>query len=145
MFRRSSKSSNINIFTQNKHDYVMILKNSSYKAKSVHKNMNEKLNVHNKTNNRTRKMLWFRPPYNIAMVNKLEKEFFRILKKNFPQESNLYKIFNKNHVELSNSCMPTVANLINKSYTKKLRIKQHVASPKCNCINKATCPLKGKC
>ena len=41
--------------------------------------------------------------------------------------------------------MPDVANLINKRNTKKLKNKQHSEFPKCNCINKVTCPLKGKC
>ena len=41
--------------------------------------------------------------------------------------------------------MPNVANLIDKSNTKKLRIKQRLEPPKCNWINKATCSLKGKC
>ena len=41
--------------------------------------------------------------------------------------------------------MPNVANLIYKSNTEKLRNKQRIEFPKCNCINKTTCPLKGKC
>ena len=41
--------------------------------------------------------------------------------------------------------MPNLANLINKTNIKKLRNKQHIEPPKCNCINKAAFPLKGKC
>ena len=72
----------------------MALKNSGYKPKLVHKTMDETLDVRNKRNNRTKKILWFTPPSNMALTNKLGKEFFRLLKKNFPPSSNLYKIFN---------------------------------------------------
>ena len=80
----------------------------------------------------------------MAIANKLGKEFFRLLKKNFPPLSNQYKIFKMNHVKLSYSCMPNVANLINNN-TKKLMNKQWSEPPKCNCIDKTKCPLKGKC
>ena len=40
--------------------------------------------------------------------------------------------------------MPNMANFINKSNTKKLRNKQHIEPDKCNCINKANYPFKGK-
>ena len=46
---------------------------------------------------------------------------------------------------LSESCIPNVTNLINKSKSKKFRNKQRIEPPKCNYINKVTCPLKGKC
>ena len=41
--------------------------------------------------------------------------------------------------------MPNVANLINKSNTKNLMNKQCREPPKCNCINKTDCCLRGKC
>ena len=81
--------------------------------------MDETVDVHNRRNNRARKILWFAPPYNKAAADKIGKKFFRLLKKNFPSSSSLYKIFNKNTVKLSYSCMPHVATLIDKSNTKK--------------------------
>ena len=75
----------------------------------------------------------------MAIANKLGKKFFRLFKKNFPQSSNLYKIF-KNNVKLNNSCMPKVANLINKINIKKLSNKLLIKPPKCNCINKTLAP-----
>ena len=62
------------------------------------------MDIHNRSN-RARKILWFIPLCNMAIANKLGKEFFRLLKKNFLLLSNLYKIFN-NNVKLSYSCMP---------------------------------------
>ena len=83
MFKLSTNSSNIDIFTQNKHDYEMSLKNSTYKAKLVYKTTDETLDVCNRRNNRERKILWFTPPYNIAMANKLGKEYLHYKRKTF--------------------------------------------------------------
>ena len=59
--------------------------------------------------------------------------------------SNLYKLFNKNTVKLSFSCMPNVANLIIKSNNNSLRTNQCIEPTKRNCINKTIFPWKGKC
>ena len=58
----------------------------------------------------------------MALVNKIRKEFFRLLKKNFPLSSCLYKIFNTNTIKLSYCTMPNMASLINKSNIKNLGI-----------------------
>ena len=107
----------------------MVLKNSGYKAKLVYKSMNETVDVCYRRDNRARKVLWFMPPYNMAVANKIGKEFFTLLKKNFPSSSNLYKIFNKNTVKLSNSCILNEVNLINKSNMKKLKNNQCTEPP----------------
>ena len=99
MFRLSTNSSNINIFTQNKYDYEMALKIVVYKAKLVYKSREETVDVHNRNNNRARKILWFTLPYNMAITNKIRKEFLRLLKKNFPLSSSLSKMLNRNTVK----------------------------------------------
>ena len=45
----------------------------------------------------------------MAEAYKIGKKFFRLLKKNFTSLSSLYKIFNRNTIELSYSTMPNVA------------------------------------
>ena len=47
--------------------------------------------------------------------------------------------------QLSYTCTPNVANLINNSDAKKLRNKQCSEPPKCNCIDNTIHPLKEKC
>ena len=98
---------------------------TTYKAKLVYKTTNETSDVCNRKRNRAKKILWFTPSYNMAVANKLGKQFFEFLK-NFPLSSNLYKIFNRNTIKLSYSCMPNVPNLINKSNIKKLGNKQTI-------------------
>ena len=78
-------------------------------------------------------------------ANKIGKEFFRLLKEDFPLSRNVCKIFDKNMVELSSSCKPNVAKLINKIKPKILRNNQRIDPPKYNYIDKANCPFKGKC
>ena len=67
-----------------------------------------------------KKNLWFNPPYKMEVVNNLGKEFFNLLKRNFPRGNLLHKIFNKNCVKLSYSCMPNINGIINKSNIAKL-------------------------
>ena len=59
--------------------------------------------------------------------------------------SNLSKIFNKNTVKLSYSCMPNICTLISRDNSKKLKRNKDTEPPICNCIKKENCPLKGKC
>ena len=57
----------------------------------------------------------------------------------------LGKIFNRNTVKVSYSCMPDVASII-KSHNKKVSTKKEEKAGKlCNCRKNTTCPLKGKC
>ena len=55
----------------------------------------------------------------MCMANNVGKEFLKILWKNIPPTSSLYKISSKNNVKLSYSYMANVANLITKSNTKR--------------------------
>ena len=71
MFRLSANSSNIDMFTQNKHDYKISLQNCGYKAKLVFETMDETVDVRNRTNNRAKKILWFTLSYNLAVANKI--------------------------------------------------------------------------
>ena len=70
--------------------------------------------------------------------------FFELLKRNFPVINPLHKIFNRNNIKLSYSCMPSINSIINKFNITKLKEK-HNEALKCNCKDKAGCPLKGKC
>ena len=121
MFRLSSNSSDINIFTQSKHDYELALKKTVITKPnlSIKPQMKQPMYVV-EGENKPRKILRFSPPYNKAVANKLGKKFFELLKKNCLPSNKLYKIFNKNTVKLNYSCMPNVATFMN---TKKLNNK----------------------
>ena len=142
--RLSTNSSNIDIFEQSKQDYEKALKNSGYNVKLRYKNSIETPNTQ-KRKNRPWRILWFTPPYNMEVVNKLDREFFKLLKRNFPITNPLHKIFNTNNIKLSYSCIPNINSIINKFNIMKLNKENRNEAPKCNCKDKAGCCLKGKC
>ena len=71
--------------------------------------------------------------------------FFGILKKHFPPESELSKIFNRKKVKLSYSCMPNMKSLIS-SHNRKMMAKEGEMILPCNCNGGLLkCPLEGGC
>ena len=141
--RLSNNSSNKEIFERNKQEYEEALKNDGYRINLEYRGREESNTQ--KRRNRPRKILWFNPPYNIEVVNNLGKEFFKLLKRNFPSWSPLHKIFNKNCVKLSYSCRPNINGFINRSNRAKLSKEKNKVIAKCNCRDKVRCPLEGKC
>ena len=83
--RLSNNSSNREIFERTKQEYEEALKNDGYRVNLEYKNR-DRIGTHGRRN-RPRKILWFNPPYNMEVVNNLGKEFFKILKRNFPTGS----------------------------------------------------------
>ena len=67
--------------------------------------------------------------------------------KHFPRSHVLHKIFNRNNVKVSYSCMSNMAKII-KSHNEKIlgKVDASSASDKqCNCRKKDLCPLDGAC
>ena len=97
---------------------------------------------------RRRKVIWFNPPYSANVKTNIGKTFFGIIKKHFPDGSELSKLFNKKSVKLSYSCMPNMKSLIS-GHNKKVLRGQEVADKierGCNCrVGVDRCPLAGKC
>ena len=57
----------------------------------------------NKT--RKRKIIWFNPPYSMNVESNNGKTFLKLVKKYFPRKNSFHKIFNKNTIKISYSCM----------------------------------------
>ena len=71
--------------------------------------------------------------------------FRKLFDKHFLKTSKLHKIFNRNNVKVSCSCLPNFANMI-KSHNNRILSEQKTQDqPKCNCRQKDTCPLKRHC
>ena len=88
-------------------------------------------------------MIWFNPPYSKSLKTNIGKYFFRLKKKHFPPGHKLHKIFNKNTLKLSYSCMP---NLKAKFNGHSKTILENTPPPKtklCNCLEKENCPMRG--
>ena len=78
-----------------------------------------------------------------------EAEFLRLIDQCFPAGHKLRKIFNRNTLKLSYSCMPNVQQIIKGHNQTILRNSaqptQDQAERACNCRKKEECPLEGNC
>lgn len=139
--RLSDLSGNEEIFNKAKEPYENALKKSGYNQKLTYK-----INASpNNRRNRSRKILWFNPPFNANLKTNLGKQFFALLEKHFPTHHKLHKIINKNTVKLSYSCMQNIGQIIHAHNRKILREGPEQNIKTCNCRNVDECPLNGEC
>ena len=109
---------------------------------------NQDINVNEKKRKRTRNIIWFNPPFSANVKTKIGRKFLNLINKHFPKENKLHKIFNKNSIKVSYSCMKNMNSIIkshNRRILKKFINQEIEEENKCNCRNKSTCPLQGKC
>ena len=106
-------------------------------------------NEQKRDNKRSRKITWFNPPYSMNVSTNVGRRFLNIVKECFPDGHRLKKIFNKNTLKVSYSCMPNLDSKI-KSHNKVLlenddTKKADTTVKLCNCRDRTKCPLDGKC
>ena len=102
-------------------------------------------NIKNIRKNRKRNNIWLNPPYSKSLKTNIGKYFFRLLNKNFPPSHKLYKIFNKNNLKLSYSCMPNLKVKIDGHNKKILETTLLPKTKLCNCLKKENCLMRGAC
>ena len=108
--RLSKHSSNGKIFKESTQIYQKALKNSGYNHQLTYQ---KSINNKNKdTKRRKRKIIWFNPPYSKNVSTKVGNQFLKLINKHFPWHHKFYKLFNKNNVKVSYSCMPNMKNII---------------------------------
>lgn len=96
---------------------------------------------------RRRNITWYNPPFNALVKTNVGRTFLSLLNKHFNKEHWFHKIFNKNTVKLSYSCMPSIERLISKHNKRVLGESSPRNQPaaKCNCRVPSDCPLSGLC
>ena len=95
--------------------------------------------------NRQRNVIWFNPPFSSNVTTNIGATFLKLINKHFPKKSKLNKIFNRNTVKISYSCMPNIASII-KAHNKQVSTSGTGTDPiTCNCRRKYLCPLQGNC
>ena len=73
------------------------------------------------------------------------KTFLKLIGKHFPKTNKFHKIFNKNNVKVSYSCLPNFDNMI-KEHNNRIFPKEKTQNQsKYNCRQKDTCSLEGNC
>ena len=95
---------------------------------------------------RQRNITWYNPPFSRNVTTNVGKQFFKILDREFPKGSKLHKIFNRNTVKLSYSCMKNIGGIIKQHNSKLLRKSMEKTTERqYNCRIQQQCPMNGKC
>ena len=116
--RRLSKlSSNEKIFNDSIPTYQEALIKAGYNNKLTYQRHDQK-----KDNSQERKkqIIWFNPSYSKNITTKVGKYFLSLIDKHFPQHHKLHKLFNRNNVKISYSCLPNIKSIINRHNRKIL-------------------------
>ena len=120
--------------------YEDALKRSRFNMKLSYSERHKATPTQSKT---TRKRnFWFNPPYSKNVKTNVAQKFLRLIDKHFPKSSKLHKIFNRNSIKVSYSCMPNVKSNIsshNHRVLKKAKTSTNVKL--CNCRDK-NCSLR---
>ena len=99
-----------------------------------------------KQKGKKRNIIWFNPPYSKSVKTNIGRIFIKLISKHFPPNHKFVKIFNKNTIKLSYSCMPNIRSKINSHNKKILQPKPAEPQKLCNClIKKEWIILNGSC
>ena len=96
--------------------------------------------------NRQRNIIWFNPPFSKNVKTSIARSFLHLVD-TLSSWSKLHKIFNRNTVKVSCSCMNNVRSIITNHNTCIIRKSQTqvTSADNCNCRNKEACPLQNNC
>ena len=74
--------------------------------------------------NRQRNVIWFNPPFSKNVKTNIAPSFLHLVGTHFPAGHKLHKIFNRNTVKVSYSCMNNVRSIITNHNTRIIRKNQ---------------------
>lgn len=133
-------------------------KESFDSAKGVYQEALDKSGYHHKLsftpsqasrpqNTRRRNILWFNPPFSKNVATNVGKCFLSLIDKNFPKSNPLHKIFNRNTLKLSYSCMGNIKTIISNHNKAEINKATRTNDQKknCNCRKPNLCPMDGNC
>ena len=130
--RVSEISSNEEIFKQSIPIYEKALKDSGFNEKLVYNKENTTSNEQNQKKKRKRKTIWFNPPYSSTVKANVGKLFLKLVKQHFPKGHKLHKIFNKNTIKVSYSCLKNMSSVNhtrdfrNQHYEKSTELSKYI-------------------
>ena len=140
--RLNNRACNETKFNNAKAEYQKALKESGHQHNLAYTENDEK-----KNNKRKRNIIWYNPPYNMAITTNFGRTFLDLIDKHFPRNHRLHKIINRKTVKLSYSCMGNMKSII-LNHNKKIvnnAPQNHDKTCNCNKSNRPNCPLNGNC
>ena len=143
--RISQLSSTEKIFENEKGFYEKALHNSghTYKMQYVPNKMK-------KNRNRSRKVMYFNPPFSKSVKTKIGQLFLKLVDDFFPHNHILHQHFNRSTIKISYCTMSNVKDHIAKHNAKisnSMKNNDDNNKKTCNCARKykGKCPLDGNC
>ena len=96
---------------------------------------------------RQRNIIWYNPPYSRNVETNVGKCFLSLIDQHFSKSNPLHKIFNRNTIKLSYSCMNNVKSIISSHIKSVIRTSTNSDKDKknCNCRKPEKCPIDGNC
>ena len=137
--RLQSVSSDKSVFNEAKPPYEEALKRSGFDTTLVYEDSNKTTG----RRRRKRQIIWFNPPYCQSIETNVARKFLILVDKHFPPDHRLRKIFNRNTLKVSYSCMPNINSTI-KSHNNRL-ISNGADERTCNCRKNNACLVEGHC
>ena len=98
-----------------------------------------------KNTKRKRNIIWFNPPLSQNVQTKIGNRLLALVDLHFPVNHKLHKIFNRNSIKVSYSCMRNVKSIITSHNHKIFQSQRSISTKTCNCITKTACPLNNQC
>ena len=112
--RISSISCNETEFNKAKPIYENALKSSGYDKTLTYNNHKPSTR-----RNRQSNIIWYNPPYSKNVQTNVGSIFLKLIHKHFPKHHKFHRIFNKNNIKVSYSCMENIKTIIIK-HNKKI-------------------------
>ena len=139
--RVSMLSSNEQIFEEEKEVYEQALKESDFEG-----NLTYNATKPTKKRKRSRKIIWYNPPWSKSVKTPVGHYFLRAVDKCFPKGHFLHKFYNRNTLKISYCTTRNLKSHVD-SHNKKILSPPEKEIVKCNCWSKfkADCPLPGQC
>ena len=137
-------SSSKEIFEEAAVQYQEALNKCGYSYKLSYETPVNENKITNKKS-RKRNIIWFNPPFSKSVCTNVAKYFLELINKHFPINHKYRKIFNRNNLKVSYSCMRNMKTIVNTHNKKTLNENNEAIKKRCNCQRKTTCPLKGEC
>ena len=81
---------------------------------------------------RKRKIMWINQPYSVKVETNIAKTFLKRIDNHFPKTNKFHKIFNRNNVKVSYSCLPNFSYVIKSHNNRILSELTAQDQPKCN-------------
>ena len=97
----------------------------------------------NQVRKRRRGIIWYNPPYSMNVKRNIDKTFFKLFQKHFPQTQPMCTISNKNKIKISYSCFHNMGSIIS-SHNKHI-LNSNNTEYVCNCNNRDECSLENEC